>query len=128
MRASFQYTCDPPIARLRIAGELDLSTGDQLEDILESLASGGCTIVELDLDALTFVDAFSLAVLRQEQRRLRMAGGELCVVAASTWYVEVCRLAEYDSLQPTSGGPPRLTVFHTKRPLHLLPGDGSARS
>jgi anti-anti-sigma factor len=126
MRASFQFTCDPPVARLRISGELDLSTSDDLEDALEGLETAGCTLIELDLDALTFIDAYSLSLLRQEQRRLRMAGGDLRVVAASTWYTAVCATAEYDTLQPVSTDPPRLTVLRTRPELDAEPGSDRA--
>jgi anti-anti-sigma factor len=117
MRADFQYTCDPPIARLRIAGELDISTGDQLADVFDCLDFRRCPQVELDLDAVTFIDAYSLAQLRREQLRLRSAHGDLYVVAASPWYTLVSRLAQYDSLQVAAEEVPHLTLLHTRRHL-----------
>jgi anti-anti-sigma regulatory factor len=101
MRAAFHFvTCAPPSARIRIAGDLDLDSGDDLEDVLESLEDAGCTQVELDLDALTFIDLPVLDLLRHEQRRLRVAGGGLRVVAASAWFADECVQAEVYSLLP----------------------------
>jgi anti-anti-sigma factor len=118
MRADFQFTCDPPMARLRIAGELDISTGGQLADVFACLDFRKCRKVELDLDAVTFVDAYSLAQLRREQLRLRENQGDLYVVAASPWYTLVSRLAQYDTLQVVADAVPHLTLLHTRRHLH----------
>lgn len=103
MRARFQFTCDPPVAQLQISGELDLSTGGELADVLLSVGALTCTHVELDAEDVAFVDAYSLAMLRREQRRLRAAGGDLEVVAAAPCFVLVARLAEYATLLPTGG-------------------------
>jgi anti-anti-sigma factor len=102
MRARFQFTCDPPVARLRITGELDISTGADLRAMFAAIDEQGCRLIELDADEITFIDAYALAVLRHEQRRLLASGGDLEVVAASAWFVLVARLAEYDTLLPTS--------------------------
>ena len=104
MQADFRFTCAPPLARLSVTGELDLSTRDRLVDILACLRHRGCTRVEVDLSAITFIDASSLAVLHAEQLRLLLAGGSLEVVAASPTHQLVCRVARYDGLLPS--GPP----------------------
>jgi anti-anti-sigma regulatory factor len=125
MRTSFQFSCDPPLARLRITGELDLDASDRLLDVLGCLAFRGCTQVELDLDGVDVVDAHTLHLLDQEQRRLTVAGGgSLRVVAGSGCYRLVSRLAGYDNLQPADEQPPRLTVLHTVPHLHVEQGVG----
>jgi len=98
MRATFQFiTCTPPAARVRIAGDLDLASGEELEDVLGSLEEVGCTQVELDLDALTFIDLPVLDLLRHKQQRLRGSGGNLRVVAASRRFDDACERAELDT-------------------------------
>ena len=84
MRTNFQFSCDPPLARLRVTGELDFTTRDQLLDVFASLSCRRCNRVELDLDGITFIDLSALEVLDQEQRRLTESGGTLQVVAASS--------------------------------------------
>jgi len=124
MRTSFQFSCDPPLARLRITGELDLGAHDRLLDVLGCLAFRRCTCVELDLDGVNVVDAHTLRLLDEEQRRLAEAGGSLEVVAASSCYRLVSRLAGYDNLQPADEQPPKLTVLNTVPHLHVEQGAG----
>ena len=124
MRTTFQFSCDPPLARLRITGELDLVSNDRLLDVLGCLAFRGCTHVELDLDGVNVVDAHTLRLLAEEQQRLADADGSLRVVAASGCFRLVSRLAGYDNLQPTDEQPPRLTVLHTVPHLHAELGAG----
>jgi anti-anti-sigma factor len=102
--AGFQFTCDPPRARLRLSGELDLSTREQLGDVLVCLTLAGCRRVEIDLAAVTFIDAGTLRVLSDEQRRLAGCGGALEVVVASDAALQLCSLAGYPGLAP-SGSP-----------------------
>ena len=124
MRTSFQFSCDPPLARVRITGELDLAANDRLLDVLRCLAFRRCTHVELDLDGVSVVDAHTLRLLAEEQQRLVDTGGGLRVVAASGCFRLVSRLAGYDNLQPADEQPPRLTVLHTVPHLHA---EGAAR-
>lgn len=98
--AGFQFTCDPPVARLRLSGELDLSTLEQLRDVLVCLALAGCRHVEIEMGMVTFIDAGNLRVLADEQRRLAASGGVLEVVAASPAALLVCSLAGYPGLAP----------------------------
>ena len=72
---------------------------DQLLDVLACLTLRECTILELDLSAIGFIDAYSLGLLHREQQHLRDLGGDLRVVAASTWCDLVSRLARHDSLR-----------------------------
>lgn len=102
MSTTIQFTFVRPLARLRVEGELDLSTGRRVTEAFASLALRGFTLVELDLAAVGFVDAYSLSLFRREQLRLREAGGDLRVVTASPSYVRVCRLARCQSLLPIS--------------------------
>jgi len=99
-QAVIHYECEPPLARVSITGELDLSTDAQLQDAFTFLDGAGCTRLQLDLAAVTFIDAHALGLLHVEQHRLRASGGSLDVVAASVRCVRVTELARYDDLRP----------------------------
>lgn len=125
---NFQFCCSPPVARLRAVGELDLATRDRLRDVLGCLRFRGCTQVEVDLAAVTFIDACTLRVLHAEQRRLLLEGGSLEVVAASAFHQFVARLAGYEALlapevppasRAPSGSRARLRILREVPPLRL---------
>jgi anti-sigma B factor antagonist len=65
---------------LRIHGELDISTADQLRSAVGPHLSGGGT-VELDLSRVTFCDSTGLAVLVGFHKRLAASGGALVLYA-----------------------------------------------
>ncbi len=123
MRTEFTFSCEPPTARLRVSGELDISSTDQLRDVLACLRLEGCTRLEVDLSGVVFIDAGSLRVLHREQLRLMIAGGDLEVVDASPCYRLVSGLAGYDSLLPVPGGG---HVVPTVRRRHLSLAQGAA--
>jgi anti-sigma B factor antagonist len=65
---------------LRILGELDISTADQLRRaVLPYLAAGGRLV--LDLSQVTFCDSTGLAVLVGFHKRLAAGGGGLDLYA-----------------------------------------------
>lgn len=122
MRTSLHLACDPPEAMLRLSGELDLATGDQLRDALASIERQACTHVELDVGAVTFIDASSLRLLVREHRRLARIGGGMTVMSASETYQVVTRLAGYDEIRADEGACSRVPR------LWLVPAlDGSRR-
>ncbi|GAA2089154.1 STAS domain-containing protein [Aeromicrobium tamlense] len=102
MQTDFQFSCDPPLAQVRIFGELDPSTTAHLADVLECLATRGCTRVEVDVEEVTYVDESNLRVLRDEQLRLRARGGDLEVVGDSDYHRVVARRAGCADLFPSS--------------------------
>jgi anti-anti-sigma factor len=85
---------------VRLEGELDLATRDELAGLLACLRLHGCSLVEVDALRVTFVDATCLRVLHDERRRLRAGGGTLRLVAASSFFVKVLDAAGYDDLLP----------------------------
>jgi anti-anti-sigma regulatory factor len=123
MRATLTFAYDAPFAHVQMGGDLDLSTGEELTDVFTCLEMCGCTRLEVDADGVTFIDAYTLALLRREQRRLREAAGDLLVTSASSYYRLVCGLAEYDSLQPESDRSPQLTALHARRQRYLHKDD-----
>ena len=107
MRTQFLFTSTPPVGRLCVVGDLDLSTRDRLREVLETLRRDGCFRVEVDLAEVTFVDACSLAVLDAERRHVTAGGGTFDVVAASRKYQRAVRLAGYDELSAPTRLAPR---------------------
>ena len=124
MRTRFDTTYDALGARLRIAGDLDLTTSEGLAAELEAISTTGSTWVELDLDAVTFVDAHSLRLLGREQRRLHELGGGLRVAVASPCFCLISAVAGYPDLQPGAGRPLDLRRLADA----ALPDPGTSRS
>jgi len=54
--------CEGTTLRIVVAGELDISSGDDLTTAIEALIEPGMDLV-LDLDGLTFVDSAGVRVL-----------------------------------------------------------------
>jgi anti-anti-sigma factor len=95
---NIEFTCTPPQAQLRIAGELDLASHERLADAMWCLRAQGCLFVSVDLTGVTFIDASCLHLLDQERRRLQTIEGSLEVVAASERHQRVAHIAGYDEL------------------------------
>jgi len=60
--------------RLRVAGELDMSTSPELAGELERIAGSGEGAVTLELDELTFLDSTGLRALIEGAMRLGGSG------------------------------------------------------
>lgn len=67
---------------ITVAGELDLSTADQLDHAL-SAPVGRLGTIDLDLGNVSFCDCAGLDVLIAARRRLDAVGGSLRIVRAS---------------------------------------------
>ena len=66
-----------------VAGELDLHTVPQLEELLDTTLDATPTAVVVDLLELTFLDSTALALLVASARRLRTRGGRLILATDS---------------------------------------------
>lgn len=64
---------------VRLLGELDLSTAEQLREELVRLAADGATMVTVDLGDLAFIDSTGLSVLITGLKRLRQQGGDMAL-------------------------------------------------
>jgi anti-anti-sigma factor len=96
---------DPPA--LRIDGEIDLSTADQLRTALDKAYSADPTVV-LDMAAVTFLDATGLRVLLQVAAT-RNGAGPLPLVNASrvAWLLELVGLSGLTSIDIRDPGEAR---------------------
>jgi anti-sigma B factor antagonist len=62
-----------------VGGEIDMDTRPMLEDLLNEVVDAGARHVVLDLAGVTFVDSTGLNLLVMSLKRLRNAGGRLCL-------------------------------------------------
>jgi anti-sigma B factor antagonist len=97
-------------ARLRLTGELDLSTAPQLTTAIEDLAAAGETRLLLDLTDLTFCDSTGMAVFVRGDNQAAADGGWLRLTGANGRVERVLRVTgladvlrhDPESLDPTS--------------------------
>ncbi len=69
----------PPVARVRVSGELDLATAPQLYARLGALLRTGYRDLDLDLDGVDFCDVAGLNMLLKTHAEAVRAGGGLVV-------------------------------------------------
>ncbi|MFI7024531.1 STAS domain-containing protein [Micromonospora sp. NPDC049900] len=69
--------------RLRLAGELDMSTAGQLNAVIDRLADAGERRLLVDLTDLTFCDSTGISVFVRGDNRAAAEGGWLRVTGAS---------------------------------------------
>jgi anti-anti-sigma factor len=87
---------DDGVSRLVAAGELDLSSAEQLEDELKRQEQGEPPVIVLDLRELTFMDSTGLRVVIAADTRARERGGKLVIVRAAEEVDRVFRLTRMD--------------------------------
>lgn len=81
--ANLDITCDVAdgVARIGIAGELDINGTDPLRQALRSALDGGAGRVLIDLSQTTFIDSTGIALLLHAERDAHAAERPLRVVA-----------------------------------------------
>lgn len=100
--APLVVTAEPvgEVVRLRLAGELDMSTAPELLERITSLAAGGTPRLVVDLAALTFCDSAGLTTFVRGDRRCAEAGGWLRLTGA---YGHVARVIEISGVDDSLG-------------------------
>lgn len=83
---------------VRVAGCLDLDTGQQLRGHLLPLAGDGHLVI--DLDAVDFLDSTGLGVLVGALKRQRAAGGGFALVCAHERVLRTLRVTGLDRVFP----------------------------
>ena len=82
---------------VKLHGELDLSTADQLEVCLEGLGADGAD-VRLDLSELSFCDSSGISAMVTASKRVRKRGGHLSIASpqpAVRSVLEITGLLDY---------------------------------
>jgi len=78
--------------RLRLAGELDLATGEHLRAVARAPWFARCACYEIDLRSVTFVDCAGMHALAELVRAVEDVGG-CVVVTPSPTVARLVRLA-----------------------------------
>jgi anti-sigma B factor antagonist len=60
-----------------VRGDLDIATAPLLRSVLDMVCSGRARALDLDLSAVSFLDAYALATLITARRRLSARGAEI---------------------------------------------------
>lgn len=81
------------MVRIGLAGELDLSTADEVEEELESAEALGPAVLMLDLSGLSFLDSTGLRVVLAADDRARRDGRRLVLVRGPDPVHRVFRIA-----------------------------------
>jgi anti-anti-sigma factor len=110
MQVQLLTTFHPPLGRLLLAGELDLSTRESLARRLQDAIDLGCRSLEIDAAGVTYVDAGSLRILEDTRRRLERDGESLIVVGSSSAFVRVARLSGFHELETRHRSTTRVTA------------------
>lgn len=79
-----------------LSGELDLSTLDHLETVLDGSLDGGPELVVLDLRNLTFLDSSGLRVMLRLHESQRKQGGRLVLIQGPRRVHRVLELTRAD--------------------------------
>jgi anti-sigma B factor antagonist len=89
----------PDIVVLEIAGRITLGReSKQLEWAVESLVGEGRKKVIFDLSGVTSVDSTGIGIIVMSSGKLKKAGGELRVAAASPHVQEVMKMTNVDQI------------------------------
>jgi anti-sigma B factor antagonist len=88
----------PPLAVLRVRGELDLSTAETLSWSVAQAIERGCGLVLLDLGDVCFVDCSGIGALVEAVHRMDAASAHLSVNRVSPQVARMLELTGTDAL------------------------------
>jgi len=88
----------PPLAVLRLRGELDLNTTKSIDWALDEAIEMGCALVGLDLAGVDFIDCSGIGALVGALHRLSAASAQLCVHRFSPEVARMMKLTGTDVL------------------------------
>lgn len=87
-------------------GELDMSTGPRLEDVLCTIGVPPVLDVELDLAEVPLLDAYAMRCLQRAARKLAGRGCRLRISAVQPSVRAVLLLVGFDAVVPIDPHPP----------------------
>ena len=88
----------PPIAVLRLRGELDLNTARAVDWAVDEALKQGCILVGMDLAGVSFIGCAGIAALIEAMHRLSAASAQLCVHRLSPQVSRMMNLTGTDVL------------------------------
>ena len=95
-KLSYQSYESNGMVRLALAGEFDLSSSAQIEDVLRDIEDEGPALLVLDLRELTFMDSTGLRVMVSADARARDDSRRLAVVQGPESVHRVFRITGLD--------------------------------
>lgn len=87
-------------------GELDMSTGPRLEDVLCTIGAPPVADVDLDLSEVSLLDAYAMRCLQRAARKLASRGCSLRISALQPSVRAVLVLVGFDDVVPIETRPP----------------------
>jgi anti-anti-sigma factor len=88
----------PPLAVLRLRGELDLNTVNAIGWAIDEALDQGCALVGMDLAGVSFIDCSGIGALIEAMHRLNAASAQLCVHRLSREVSRMMKLTATDVL------------------------------
>ncbi|MEU1123898.1 STAS domain-containing protein [Streptomyces sp. NPDC005899] len=108
------------VARVTLAGELDLDTAPYVHDAVTACLAEGPTRLRLDLSDLTFCDCAGLSALLRVRATILGAGVDLVVEGVGAQLARLLSLIGADDVFARGS-----TLGHAE-PAHRAPGRGAA--
>lgn len=87
---------DPRHAYVRAEGEIDLATVTRLRTAIIDALAAGVRDIELDLDAVTYLDSSGLGTLVGAHKRIQALGGTLRVHCTQERVLRLLRITGID--------------------------------
>ena len=88
----------PPLAVLRLKGELDLNTVNAMGWAIDEALEQRCILVGIDLSGVSFVDCSGIGGLVEAMNRLSASSAQLCVHRLSPQVARMMKLTGTDVL------------------------------
>jgi anti-anti-sigma factor len=88
----------PPLAVLRLRGELDLNTIKAMSWAIDEALEQHCILVGIDLSEVSFIDCSGIGALVEVMHRLSAASAQLCVHRLSPQVSRMMKLTGTDVL------------------------------
>jgi anti-sigma B factor antagonist len=70
-------TIRPPVAHMRVSGDVDLATAPRLRSVVARAIGQGCTVLRLDLGDVSFIDCAGLRSLLASAAEAEASGAQL---------------------------------------------------
>ena len=113
---------------LRLTGEIDMSSAEQLRDALLSAARHLGSTLRIDMAGVTFMDSTGLAVLIFTQRRVSEEGGRLILDRPSSQVLRVLQVSGTDRLLEIEVALPVAKALNVRLKGQALPSPRSSAS
>jgi anti-anti-sigma factor len=90
---AFETESSGSVVRVRLQGELDLSSASDFERYLSGLENGIDVLVEIDLRQLEFIDSTGLRLILSADARAKGEGGRIRLIRGPETVQRVFRIA-----------------------------------